>query len=264
MKKMRLLTAGIIMTTMSIGLCGCSGVNIGPDENRYEEMSTGDQNGSYIIGAGTASIEVENLEINWVAGKINVEFAEVDEIQFSETSNKELDSDDQMRYQEKNGTLTIDFCKSNMIGIDNVPEKELTLTLPMDYQLSDTDIAVVSADVSLPEGFCTETLTVEAVSGAVISQGELVISEVKMEAVSGDVNLEIKGLEDFDMEAVSGNTTLTLPADAEFSAEIESASGDFSTDFETHKDDDVYIHGAGSTKIEMESVSGNLEIKMQQ
>ena len=155
----------------------------------------------------------------------------MDEIRFEESAKEQLKDDAKMRFQESDGTLMIAYCKGKTVN--NVPPKTLTLVLPNSYTFDCVEFEVVSSDISLPAGFSANSFELDCVSGNLVSSGEVLLKDVEIKGISGDASLSVKALEEFEAEMVSGSVCLVPPEDTDFVATIDSASGTFSTDFET-------------------------------
>ncbi|MCQ2419937.1 MAG: DUF4097 domain-containing protein [Clostridia bacterium] len=243
------LIVGAMAAALAFILCSCGIITVHIDTARKDSVA----------GSGTASNKVRNLDIEWVAGEINIVFDGVDEIRFEESAKEQLSDDAKMRYREADGTLTIEYCKGKTVN--NVPPKKLTLVLPNGYTFDHVEFEVVSTDVSLPDGFCANSLELDSVSGNLASAGDAVLKDVEIKGISGNTVLSVEGMKSFEAEVVSGSVQLILPEDTAFTAAVNSASGDFCTDFETNMNGKTYSHGSGGAVIEMNSVSGDLEIK---
>ena len=79
---------------------------------------------------------------------------------------------------------------------------------------------------------------------------------------SGDVELRLGTMpSETKMDASSGNITLYIPKDADFTADIDTASGSFDSEFPFTKKDDTYVCGSGTNKLEIDTSSGDVKIK---
>jgi hypothetical protein len=63
------------------------------------------------------------------------------------------------------------------------------------------------------------------------------------------------------MDGASGNLDITLPSNCGFTAETGGLSFDFTTDFQTTTRNGAHIHGDGSCRIEIEALSGRVNIR---
>lgn len=102
--------------------------------------------------------------------------------------------------------------------------------------------------------------TFDSASGTINICADEIIN-LSATAASGRVSCMLNdGLKKCDLRAVSGNVTLTLPEDADFTAEIDSTSGDFYSDFSLKKEGDTYICGDGSAEISVKTTSGDISV----
>lgn len=108
---------------------------------------------------------------------------------------------------------------------------------------------------------CTiEELDIDTASGDVEFSGTLNMLEcdaasAKVHAVFHNVPRSLK------VDAMSGDVDITLPGRCGFTANIDTMSGDFSSDFETTRKDNTYVHGDGSCRIGLSAMSGDVHIR---
>ncbi|MDD6847516.1 MAG: DUF4097 family beta strand repeat-containing protein [Oscillospiraceae bacterium] len=68
-------------------------------------------------------------------------------------------------------------------------------------------------------------------------------------------------MDDIDMESVSGNVNITIPEKiGGFTADYDTVSGDFSTDFSVKTIGNSHTYGDGSAEFDFETVSGDIKI----
>ncbi len=212
----------------------------------------------------TITADIKEVKIEWTAGDVILEKGTGNAITFSETADYEIKEGDELRYRQQGDTLEIHFAKStvwNFFGTNNVRGKTLTVTLP-DTLYRNLSVETVSSAVTVI-GLQADKMDIETVSGGISLDGTAV-GELDCESVSGktEVNGTITRSASFD--SVSGGITLSLPQDTGFTAELDSVSGSFSSDFETTKQGDEYRCGLGGIDLSFETVSGNVEILVAQ
>ncbi len=221
--------------------------------------------------------EIRKIEVEWVSGEVTVEPGDVDSIQIQETQ-----TDEPLRYSVKGDTLEILFCRPSIrIGWGwnrKLAAKDLTITVPKEWDGSELEIESVNADVLIRdlkvqkldysgvsgkgtlENCQVGKLEAETVSGNVKLSGS--IRELECSSVSADCDLVVTNVPDkISLEGVSGSLDLTLPADAGFTADIDGIKKDLDTDFAVTRRNGSYIAGDGSCKIEIEGVSGKAKIQ---
>lgn len=223
---------------------------------------------------------VLELDIRWSGGKVILKTGDTQMISFQETG--AYSQEDTMIYQLSGNKLTIQYRKPQVyFGMSfspNAISKELVIVVPDDWQGSVIRISNVSAVVDVQDVICDRfqlenvsgrcwmtrctigQLEAETVSGSVEIDGT--VEEVSLEAVSGECRLELSGgVRSVEMETVSGDMELYLPESKGFTAEIDTVSGDFASEFTTSVSGDMHRYGDGACQISMESVSGDLSIK---
>lgn len=184
------------------------------------------------------------------------------------------------------------------LGNYDIPAKHLTLALPasLNGTLSELDIDSVSADVYF-EAVGASSTEVESVSGKLRVSG-LHCRELSLSSTSGDIIASDCSADELDVETVSGkseirgafgkieasgvsgrvdivctiiagvieaktvsgNISVTLPAGAEFTANLETVSGDLTSEFPCTISGGRLITGSGANRYEFESVSGDVRI----
>lgn len=213
----------------------------------------------YVAGGTHISDAVKDIEINWVAGKVNIVTYDGDDIVLSEESNRTISEKNKMRWQLDGKTLRVQYAQSGLFRVNNI-SKDLTVKLPKSLSLDDVNITVVSAgvDAEIPDA---DKLKIVTVSGEVAVDCER-INEVKADAVSGGVVLRFERVpEKIEAESVSGNVKIVLPEDAGFKVEFDSVSGSVNSVFPMErKSNDEYICGDERCEIDVDTVSGSLEL----
>ena len=181
----------------------------------------------------------------------------------------------------------------------NMPAKTLTMEVPAALigQLNDLDIETVSANIDLSgvygektelssvsgeircadvaaneldldstsgsivcENSTANKLDLENVSGSVRVEGEY--ARIDVESVSGSVNLSLATVpEKLEVDGVSGSITVALPANAAFTARMDSVSGSLNCEFEGTLGSDLVVVGGGGAEYRFGTVSGSVNIQ---
>lgn len=248
----------------------------------------------YTVGGGSVSIrDISSVEIDWIAGDVEIAVYEGREIKFSESSLFDMRPNEEMRYLVKNGKLTIRFCAPGRLF---ERPKSLTVYIPEDYKPDKIAVDTASASVDALDLKALE-IKLETVSGSITASGiesgslsletvsgkitgvECTAETLKTDSVSGSINCEGNFIR-VDSESVSGGITIApgedvlriraetvsggvrieLPENIGFTAGYSSVSGDFSCDFQVVTDKKTVTHGNGETQINLETVSGNIKI----
>jgi len=188
----------------------------------------------------------------------------------------------------------------NWFNLDaNMPAKTLTMEVPASLvaQLTDIQIETVSAGIDLSgvygarnelstvsggircadvacdnlqlestsgsivcENSKANTLDLNNVSGSVRAEGEY--QNVTVESVSGSVRLAFANTPDqIKVDGVSGSITIALPADAGFTARLDTVSGSINCAFAGTLGSDLVVVGDGSANYRFDTVSGSLNIE---
>lgn len=135
---------------------------------------------------------------------------------------------------------------------------EVKLATPGEVGTIDADTA--SGDIELTTSGEVGTIKTDTASGAVSITAESV-RELDMESASGRQDVVLAKMpQECEMDSASGEVTLTLPADAEFTAEVDTASGDFDCEFPTVLHGDTYICGGGGAELSFDTASGDISI----
>ena len=239
---------------------------------------TYDDADKYSVGEFTLDEEITALDIDWIAGKVNVIVTEDENVSAKETGADE--EDEELRYRVVDGKLMIKFKKSEKFGLNDDLSKDLELYIPRDMakKLSLVSVQCVSADLNMND-IMVDTVDIEMVSGKFESayvtidkfnfqgvSGNMTINgdlnELDAEMVSGKIKVNsVKMLSKIDVEAVSGDVTVTMPEGDGFTAEMESVSGDLNIEFAVSTKGDKKIYGDGSAEYSFESVSGDINLK---
>jgi len=235
--------------------------------------------GEYIEGQNTAADakSVTHMEIEWIAGSVTILEGDTDQILLSESGR--YDASEAMVFHQNGSKLTIEYQKQDVyIGLYSAPEKDLTITVPRDWEGISISLDTASARLNM-NGITVREVELDSASGGAVFEN-CAIEELDVETASGDVEFsgtlntldydsasaELHAVfrnvpRSLDMDTASGDVDITLPADSGFTAEVDSVSGDFSSDFDYSQRDDRYIAGDGSCRIDLSAMSGNVSIR---
>lgn len=220
-----IIIAGIIATFSFLKGNSTDLVNFNFDKDGYTEINS------------SAEFETDNIhsiEIEWINGKIDIEYYDGETIYIEETGNLKYP----MCYKIDNGTLEIDEYYTEIKASSwNVSNKDLTVKIPNAFKADEFDISTVSSNVYAKE-INARDFDFETVSGNGDFQFASSPSKIETDSVSGDVKI-------------------TLPSDVSgYSVSRDTVSGSFSaSDFNGES-----RYGDGSVLIKSESVSGNLTV----
>lgn len=247
--------------TLTDGLNG--GLHVGgdagsePTEEFGRDTGRGVKDGFALGGASLPADGIREIEIEWIAGEVEIECYNGSEIVFSETSAEQLSERQTMRYLVKDGELEIRCCESKTVQL---PEKTLTVQIPASLIADELEADVVSASLTA-RGVQAREIKLESVSGNICADG-LTAEKLQIDTVSGiaeilrcDVARKLK------IDTVSGNAAMQLAASATgFTLKFDTVSGSVHCDVPVTTSRKPMVYGDGSLEIEMESVSGSFKI----
>ena len=208
--------------------------------------------------AGNTSIaadKLEEIEIDWISGNIQIEPYSGDTIEVEEENSASLSEGDRVHSYYENGILRIQFQKSRRFSFHSITQnKALLLRIPEKFSstpLNKVEIDNVSADISV-DGMQIKEFSADTVSGDVNVKGA--VENFETESVSGNSTLTSTVTpREIDSDTVSGDTTITVPADSQFSIDYDSVSGELNNAFPTKSDNN-------SGKWRFDTVSGDVTI----
>ena len=272
----RIMTVFMLVLSLVTIMSGCVFRETGYDV--YDNAS------SYTMAEDTVSVDnISEIDINWISGKVNIETSDTDKVTFSESHKDGISKDLYMRYLVANGKLTIQYCRSGLkIRNSSAPvKKDLTVYVPSNVVFREIECNTVSSNLNM-KGVATRELNMENVSGT-ISLSDVKADEIDVENVSGNISIKTdENIRRFDIETVSGNVTITAPSvssvsaegvscsltlnldDADFRVELDGISKRMKVDGTDYREvgDGNYVFGNGSGRVEVELVSGILEINV--
>ncbi len=188
--------------------------------------------------------------------------------------------------------------KQFVSGNFNLSGKALVIELPESCALKELDVESVSANVTVEAAAAMTEIDVETISGhqtlmglsgttlslSTVSGGlnaeDCAFDELDVESVSGDVKMEGR-FDIMDAQSTSGNIhlyctavprsieaetvsaeiTVYLPADAGFTAALDTVSGDIESEFAAVSSGKSMTAGDGACQCRFESVSGGVSIR---
>lgn len=176
----------------------------------------------YSVGDAEIADKIENIEINWASGSVNVVSHSEDTFLLSEKTGDGISDDLRMHWWLEGSTLHVKFAASGAnLWLFRTGNKKLTLTVPETTSFNDITIKSASAEVNA-DGLVAEDLSVSTASGNMTIS--CTANTVKLGSASGNVELTQKGkAEKIGIDTASGKIVADLgQADQ---VELESASG---------------------------------------
>lgn len=234
---MKKFGAFVLLLTLCLALAGCKTNYV------YDNSS------AYAAGDATLSQAVEEIDVDWVSGEVEISYYNGAYVSFSETADREISGDFALRYLVEGNKLTVRYASSGKFDFKN-SEKTLTLLVPENATVNVLSVNTVSADV-----------TVEGIAAAA----------AKVKTVSGDVELRSANFTELDLETVSGDADVYLASRCG-ALSANTVSGDLDLRLEevvrfnvgTTSGDVTLKTGVLPSSGSMESVSGDLELHLPQ
>ena len=170
----------------------------------------------YTSGDAEISGEIRNLDIRWTAGKVTLAYGPEGKASLAETAKRALSEDEKLQWWLEGNTLHVQFAKPGIRW--NMPEKELTVTLPQGTALERAEIHTTSGDIEIPE-LAADVMILDSTSGDIRAGAEVKNAEIN--ATSGDQEIRLAG----EAEIVRLNSTSgSIAAAAEKAVIFEAAS----------------------------------------
>lgn len=262
-----LISVGIVFSTIGV-IAGASPSHIilGGLWNtvfHYDDDFDNDFKESNTYRISDASID--SLDIEWVSGKVTVVPYDGDDIVIKEKSKGKIDEEHCLRYRINGSTLEINYFRTsaeiNFSGSMNF-SKHLEVKVPRQLadSLDELSFDAVSADLNIRDLRIAD-LDVATTSGNLSGKG-IEAKYVNMSTVSGDMKVTYASCpKELNMDSTSGDCTVSLPRGSGVTAELDSVSGDFFSEFSTRFiEDEVYVIGDGDCEFTMGTVSGDFSI----
>ena len=217
----RFLVAGAMALIVPSTLCltGCSFGLINTVSYQYENAD------KYTAGDREIDDTITKLNIDYLAGDVNVKGTDTDIIKVDETANTDIDADHQVHTWVDGDTLYVRYCVSTKSINFSKIEKSLEITIPEAQELDDFVIEVSSGCIDL-NGFTTENLYSYASSGNM--DIDCTATDIEVKSSSGNVGLTQRGNSDsVKVKASSGTIDINHDGDCK-SFDIDSSSGKIS------------------------------------
>lgn len=224
-------------------------------DNDFEENNT------YHV----SDASINSIDIDWISGGVTVIPYDGDDIVIREKSKGKIDEENCLRYRISGDTLEINYFRQtaefNFTGSINY-SKQLEIKVPraLAKSLDELNFDAVSADLNIRD-LHIASLDVDTTSGNLLGKN-IEAKYVNMGTVSGDMKVTYTSCpKELNMDSTSGDCTISLPKGSSVTAELDSVSGDFSSEFSTrYEEEDVYIIGSGECEFSVSTVSGDFVI----
>ncbi len=145
---------------------------------RYEHAE------KYSVGNANIKGTVENLEVDWLDGGVEIVYANQSQVTVSETAEKSLAESEQLRWWLDGTTLRVQYAEVGPKWI--AVEKQLTVTLPAGTVLKNARISCTSGCIQAAP-FYGENVHFSATSGSIHT--ECAASSLNLYATTGNITL---------------------------------------------------------------------------
>lgn len=246
----RIVIYSIIILLLVGILCTCLGLGT-------LTFNLGLGNGTPVNGeASVSAADVNDLEIDWASGSVNIVVADTDCITFSESGGT---NEYRMTYNISGDTLQLTYGTGKVqIGFTSIPSKDLTVTVPKDWTCGELEINAASVEVDITDLTVTE-LSLNGASNKLHFNG----SVSKMDCDGASNNLELvcaSKPSKIDIDGASCSLDLELPYDCGFRAELDGLSCDFDSDLDYKSSDGTHWYGDEHCKIDVDGVSCDVTV----
>ncbi len=225
MNTCRLIKVSLFIASAVFGLTGCqiNGKVIGISDYCYDDSD------KYVVGKADLTDKVDNINIDWLVGNVKV---------MSHNLN----------------TLAINNLEVNSLSSNvNLSNCSITQSLKFNTLSGELDAELSNSLNEFKGNSTSGSFTISAPS----------ISRFDVSTISGEVNLSLQKEPDWlDIDSTSGNIKLALPESASFTLNYDTTSGNLSSDLDYNKSKGKYIFGDGKNEYKIETVSGNVKIKI--
>lgn len=236
----------------------------------------------YTVGdkSGTTTVkgEIKGLDIDWSSGSISVHGGDVDQVTLIESAQEKENS--RLRYKLDGGILKI--CeRSTTVSLFSSFSKDLEIVLPLALAQSLTSVEVdcASADIRLME-LTADKVDIDTASGDITATGDYRSFEIEtasgeaelncsilyleFDSASGDLTLNSSvAPEKMDVSTASGSSYISIPADAQFTLNYDTASGEQTIDgFAGSLHKEQFICGDGSGDYSFDTASGDVSFSV--
>ena len=237
--------------------------------------------------------EIKEIEIFWVDGRIEVIASDAEEFAVVENS-ESLTNDAKMHYLIKGDRLIIHYSKALYKEDIDESKKHIRVEIPEGIEididsvtasinigemaLGEINLTNISGNIELSNLACSK-VKIENVDGHITSGGivadefsagsvsgtldisNISANKIDVSTVSGKTVLGIAKKSNVEISGISGNVQLYIAEEIGATIEFSTVSGTFSSEKPHKTNKKTYTFGLGEAVIEVETVSGNLEIK---
>ena len=246
----------------------------------------------YTSGDTEITEDIKKIDVSWTSGKVTVAYHAENTVSLKESAKRALSDDEKLQWWVDGDTLRVQFTKPGIRW--NMPEKELTITLPEDFRLQQANIGTTSGDIEIPalkaevnttsgdqelefNGSATQ-IRINSTSGSIRVKAEKAAlieaastsggiwmtaqecENAKANSTSGSIDTELGKMKQLSINVTSGNVTAKLPETPGFTADVHTTAGDFTYGLALTREGDKYVCGDGSGTVDIHTTAGNVRI----
>ena len=234
---------------------------------------------SWSIGSGTvveneASVDagqVKKIQINWVAGNVEIQTGDVEQITFRETASGSIE--DPMVYNFKNGVLELNYSKGAIrCGIDATVQKDLLVIVPQGGNGRELGIDGAGLDITV-EGLTIQEMEIDGADANLNFTGNLgelsingadtsldfsgSLKELSIDGASCQAKLDCTTAPDsISMDGMDCDLDITLPGNAGFQATLDGLD----CELRCSESGNAHFYGNGHCKIDVSGMACHVEI----
>lgn len=201
----------------------------------------------YQAGDAVISQTVNEIDVTWVEGEIDIVYADHPEVRVYEKADSTLDDSLRMHwYVDDDGCLDIQFCKSGDYSVERLRnidyKKHLTIEVPRGTVLNEIDMSLVLSYVTI-DSVASRELNVDGVWFSVIANYPTLPNEI-------------------DISGVDCNLTMQTPLTAGMTIEMSGVKKylNITSERPTRKEGKKTIIGDGACEIDIDGVNCTLNI----
>ena len=264
-ESMKKIISIILVCAAVLSLASCS-FDLSPS---YED---------YLTGGAEFTDKVTDLTIDWLNGKVIVEYGDTDSVVIGESAKKDIPSGYEMCHKMTGSLLSIAYSKKSSVPADLA--KDLTVVIPRGTKLNAVYVNTVSADVEISDISAPGIAELETVSGKISARLTGSIPKMMATTVSGSITLDtgkigegvfkttsgdMKLLADeapkrATFDTMSGDISLYYPKNSGMTVDFSSISGEFTCGYDKESSGTTHKIGSGDAKLIVTSISGNLRL----
>ena len=232
MKKIIAIAGSFVLVIGMLALTGC-GVKT---DYEYDDAD------KYTAGDLQTSAKIEKIDIDYLAGNVDIVTNSSGEIKVTETANKDLEDEQKVRTWVDGTTLRIKYCAPvKKVSFGDL-EKNLTVSIPEKTSLSELQIDMAAGDIHY-DSVLAEKLSIDAAAGNIVLSLKNVPKETDIDAAAGDVKIKV-------------------PEDSGIKLELDKAAGDFKCVLPhvSNEDKEEITIGDGSNEMNIDIAAGDVSI----